>query len=71
MGVFVVAGGHASPPLEPAEAAFHRVARRVRLRVARLGIQTPGPGRNDGLDAPLRQPSAEGIHVHASTQARA
>ena len=60
MGVFVVAGGHASPPLEPAEAAFHRVARRVRLRGVGLGVRAPLPGRNDGLGAPLCQPRVEG-----------
>ena len=63
MSVFVVAGGHAPPPLEPAEAPFHGLARLVSFRVVGLGIRAPLPGRNDGLDALLLQPRAEGITV--------
>ena len=33
MGVLVVAGGHAPPVLEPANAALHGIARRVPFRV--------------------------------------
>ena len=58
MRVFVVAGGHAAPPLEPAEALFHSVA-----RVVGRGIRAPVPGRNDGLNALLLQPRAEGVAV--------
>lgn len=42
MGVWIVAGGHAPLLLEPAEAAFNRVARRVRLWGAGWGIPVPG-----------------------------
>ena len=41
MGVFVVAGGHAPPLLEPAEALFHGIARLVSFRVVGLGIRAP------------------------------
>ena len=38
MRVQVIARGHAPPALEPAEAPFHGVARRVPFRVVRLGF---------------------------------
>ena len=63
MCAFVVASGHAPPVLEPGDAPFHHVARLVLFRVMGLGVQTPVPGRNDGLNAPLRQPSTEGITI--------
>ena len=63
MGVWGVAGGHAPPVLEPAEAPFHGLARRVPFRVVGLGVQAPAPGRKDGLDVPLRPPGAEGVAV--------
>ena len=63
MCAFVVAGSHASPVLEPADAPFHGVACRVRFRGVRLGVQTSVPSRNDGLKAPLRQLDAEGVAV--------
>ena len=63
MCVFVVVGGHAPPVLEPAEAPFHSVARLVSFRGVGLGVQTPVPGRKDGLDALLFQPSAESVAV--------
>lgn len=62
-GVWIVAGGHAPLPLEPAEAAFNRVARRVRLRGAGWGNSGAGIARADGLDAPWYQLGAEGIAV--------
>ena len=63
MCVFVVASGHAPLVLELAEAPFHGVARLVPFRVVGLGVQTPVPGRNDGLNALLFQPGAEGVAV--------
>lgn len=63
MCVWGAAGGHALPVLEPADAPFHRVARRVPCRVVGLGVQTPAPGRQDSLNAPLRQLGAEGVAV--------
>ena len=52
MGVWGVASGHAPPPLEPAEAPCHGLARRVPFRGAGLGVRAPLPGRNEGLKAP-------------------
>ena len=63
MGVFVIAGGHAAPLFEPADAPFDGVARLVPFRVVGLGVRAPLPGRNDGLGAPLRQPRAEAVAV--------
>ena len=63
MGVFVVAGGHATPPLEPAKAPFHGIARLVSFRVVGLGVRVPLPGLNDGLDALWLPPRAEGVAV--------
>ena len=63
MGVFVIAGGHAAPLFEPADAPFNGVARRVPFRVVGLGRGAPVPDRNDGLDALLRLPRAEGVSV--------
>ena len=61
MGVLIVAGGHAPPPLEPAAAACPGVARRVPFRGVRLGVRSSAPDRKDGLEAPLRDPGAEGV----------
>ena len=44
MHVSVIAGGHAPSPLEPAEAAFGRIARFVRLQV-RVGDLGAGIAR--------------------------
>ena len=54
MGVWGVAGGHAPPVREPAEAPF---------RVVGLGVRAPLPGGKDGLEARLRPPRAEGVAV--------
>lgn len=59
MGVWGVAGGHAPTSLEPAEAAFNRVAR---WWGAGLRSQVPRAGEV-GSDAPWHQPGAEGIAV--------
>ena len=48
--------------LEPAEAACHG-ARPVPHRILGLGMRAPGPGRNDGLEAPTRELGAEGVAV--------
>ena len=53
MCVLVVAGGHALPPLEPAEVPFHRVACLVSLRVVGLGFR-----RRAGLAGRPRCPVA-------------
>ena len=58
-------------PLEPAEAPFHGVARQVPFRVAGLGVRAPLPGRNDGLDALLLPPRAEGGAVLGPVGAQA
>ena len=63
MRVFVIASGHAPPPLEPADAPFHGVARLVLFQGVGLGVRAPLPGRNDGLGTPLRQSRAEGVAV--------
>ena len=55
--------GHAPPPFEPADAPFHGVARRVPFRVMRLGVRAPAPDRDDSLQTPLREPSAESVAV--------
>ncbi len=39
------------------------VARRVPFRGVGLGVQTPAPGRKDGLNVPLRWPDASGVIV--------
>ena len=70
MGVFVIAGGHAPPPLEPAEAPFHGIARLIPFRVVGPGVRAPLPGRNDGFDALLFPPRAEGIAVIARSAIR-
>ena len=57
----VIAGGHAAPWFEPAEAPFDGVARRVPFRVAGPGVRAPLPGRKDGLGAPWRPPRAEAV----------
>ena len=62
MRVLIIAGSHAPPPFETAEAPFHGVARRVPFRVAGLGF-VPLPGRNDRLNALLLSPGAEGVAV--------
>ena len=41
--VLVVAGGHAAPWFEAAEAPCHGLARRVPFRVVGLGVQAPAP----------------------------
>ena len=51
------------PAFEPTEAPFHGVARRVPFLVVGLGVRAPVSGRNDGFDAPLRPPRAEGVAV--------
>ena len=66
MRVWVLAGGHAAPALEPAEAPFNDIARLVPFRVVGLGVRTPLPGRNDGLGVPLRPPRAEAVAVLGS-----
>ena len=63
MRVFVVAGGHAVPWFEPADAPFYGLARLVPFRVVGLGVQAPAPGRNDGFNVPLRPPVAEAVAV--------
>ena len=63
MCVLIVAGGHAPPVREPAEAPFHRLARRVPFRVVGLGVRAPLPGGSDGLEVPLREPGAEGVAI--------
>ncbi len=55
--------GHAPPPLEPAEAPFNGIARLVPFGVVGPGVRAPLPGGNDGLDALLLQPGAEGVAV--------
>ena len=60
MRVFVIAGSHAPPALEPANAPFRGVARLVPFPRAELGVRAPGPGRNDGLQALPRQSGAQG-----------
>ena len=58
--VWVIAGGHAAPALEPDKAPCHGVARRVPFRIVGPGVRAPLPGRNDGLDA---LPRAAGVAV--------
>lgn len=52
---------HAPPAFGPADAACYGVARPVLDHGG--GMRTPGPSGNDGPNAPLRQPSTEGIAV--------
>ena len=56
--VFIIA----APAFEPAEIPCYGVARWVPFRGG-AGVRAPVPGRNDGLDAPLRPPRAEGVAV--------
>ena len=63
MGILIVAGGHAPPVLEPAEAPFHGVTRFVRFLVVELGVPASTLGRNDGLDGLWCQLGAEGVAV--------
>ena len=63
MGVFVIAGGRAPPPLEPAESPFDGIARLVPFGVVRPGVRAPLPGQNDGLNVPRLPSRAEGVAV--------
>ena len=47
----------------PSPVLFHGLARRVPFRVAGLGVRAPAPGRNGGLDVPLRLPGAATVAV--------
>ena len=49
--------------LSQAEAPFHGLERLVSFRVVGLGVHAPLPGRNNGLDALLLPPGAEGVAV--------
>ena len=59
------------PLLEPTEAPFHGVARRVPFRGVGLGAREPGPGRNDGLAVLLCQLGAEDVAVIGSVRDQA
>ena len=61
--VLVVAGGHAAPWFEAAEAPCHGLARRVPFRVVGLGVQAPAPGGKDGLHIPWRPLGTEAVAV--------
>lgn len=52
MRIFVIAGSHASPAFKPANAP-----------VMGIEVHAPAPDGNDGLDALLRQPDAQGVDV--------
>ena len=71
MRVLSGAGGHAPPPLEPAAAACRGVARLIPFRGVRLGVRAPAPGRHDDLEAPLREPGAEGVAAIGPVDAQA
>ena len=65
--VWAVAGSHAAPVFELAEAPCPGVARRGTFRVAGLGVRAPASGRKDSLDVPLRPPGAEGVAIMGPT----
>ena len=62
MRVLVVASSHALPACELTDAVFHGLRAGTVLGRG-LGMRTPGPGRNDGLNTPLRQLGTEGVNV--------
>ena len=63
MRVWGIAGRHAPPPLEPAEAPFPGVARRIPFRVVGPRVRAPDPGRNGGLGVLPRPSRAEGVAI--------